>query len=331
MGGIKSENIFVRVVEPASNYNAAESIESIKFFAPRAYDAQNRAVTKSDYETLLKKEIPSIEYLRVWGGEENVPPEYGKVFCAIKPKTGRALSTDEKNRLINTYIKPRNVLSIQVELVEPDYLGLLVTSQINYFSNKTYKQKDQIKNEVVKKIQEYRDQNLIGFDSDFRYSKLVKQIDSVDSSIEGNITDIKIKYRLIPAFDTPSTYFIYLNNAIDRGDATNQNASITSTPFIYNNIFAYLSDDGRGRLYVYYISNDQKIVIQPNAGSVNYATGEIIIQNLVVTNIPNGFNYIDINITPAKNDVIAYRNQILLLDDLDINVNVVDLTKVRLS
>ena len=267
----------------------------------------------------------------MWGGEENVPPVYGKVFCAIKPIGGRTISEDEKARILNTYIKPRSVVSIQVELVEPDYLGLMVSSQINYFSNKTVRQKDDIKNLVYSQIRAHRDQNLLGFDADFRYSKLIKDIDVVDQAIESNLTTVKMKYRFNPAFDVPANYSVILNNAIDLGDATNQNSAVNSTGFYYNGLLSYLSDDGRGKLYLYYFSNDQKIIIQPNAGSVNYSTGEIQITNLLVTGIPNDFNYIDLIVTPAKNDIVAYRNQILLLEDSDISVDVVDLLKVRLS
>jgi hypothetical protein len=331
LGGIKADSVIIKTTEPAGGYRDQETIDEIKFFAPRVYDTQNRAVTKNDYETLLKREIPTVEYLRVWGGEENVPPVYGKVFCAIKPIGGRTVSEDEKARILNTYIKPRSVISMQVELVEPDYLGLIISSQINYFSNKTTKQKDEIKNTVYDKIRAHREQNLQGFDADFRYSRLVKDIDSVGQAIESNLTTVKMKYRITPAFDVPSSYSVLLNNPIDLGDATNQNAAINSTGFYYNGLLSYLGDDGRGKLYVYYLSNDQKIIIQPNAGSVNYATGEIQITNLLVTGIPNDFNYMDLIITPQKNDIVAYRNQILLLDDSDITVDVVDLLKVRLS
>lgn len=331
LGGIKADSVVIKTKERAGSYREQETIDQIKFFAPRVYDTQNRAVTKNDYETLLKREIPTVEYLRVWGGEENVPPVYGKVFCAIKPIGGRTISEDEKARILNTYIKPRSVVSIQVELVEPDYLGLMVSSQINYFSNKTVRQKDDIKNLVYSQIRAHRDQNLLGFDADFRYSKLIKDIDVVDQAIESNLTTVKMKYRFNPAFDVPANYSVILNNAIDLGDATNQNSAVNSTGFYYNGLLSYLSDDGRGKLYLYYFSNDQKIIIQPNAGSVNYSTGEIQITNLLVTGIPNDFNYIDLIVTPAKNDIVAYRNQILLLEDSDISVDVVDLLKVRLS
>jgi len=331
LGGVKSQSVVLKLVQAAGAYQAQETLDQIKFFAPKVYNTQNRAVTKSDYETLLKREIPSIKHLRVWGGEENVPPVYGKVFCAIQPDTGRTISEEEKARIINTYIKPRSVLSIQVELVEPAYLGLQISSQINYFSNKTTKNKDDIKNLAVNKIKEYRNQNLVGFDADFRYSKLIKEIDSVDSSIESNLTEIKMKYRLVPAFDVLSKYSFTLNNPIDLGDATNNISSVNSTGFLYNGLMVYISDNGQGKLYIYYLSNQQKIVIQPNAGTVNYKTGEITIENLLVTGIPNGLNYIDLIVTPAINDIIALRNQILLLDDSDINVQVVDLLRANIS
>jgi len=330
-GGIKADNVYIDVLEAAGKYRDQETLDQIKFFAPRAYNTQNRAVTKNDYETLLKREIPAIKYLRVWGGEENVPPVYGKVFCAIQPDTGTALNEDEKNRILNTYIKPRSVLSIQVELVEPEYLSLIIDSTVQYFSNKTSKNRDDIKNLVYEKIKQFRTTYLSGFDADFRHSKLVKDIDSVDPTIESNLTTVKMKYRFVPAYDVPLKTTVTLNNPISFGDSTNNVAAVNSTAFLYNGITAYISDNGKGQLYAYYLSNQQKIIVLPDAGTVDYEKGIINIQNVVVSNIPNNLNYIDLIITPRINDVIALRNQILLLDDADISVTVVDLMKAVIS
>jgi hypothetical protein len=215
--------------------------------------------------------------------------------------------------------------------MEPEYIRMMVNTRVNYFPNKTGKSISDIKNAVYDAIQKYKTTSLVGFDSDFRYSKLVNVIDNVDSSIESNLTDVKIKYRLTPAFDVKNRFKILLNNSIDRGDYKNSISAINSTEFFYTNKRVMISDDGGGTLFLYYLFNDKKIVINPNVGSVNYETGEINITDLVITSIPNRQNYIDLYITPKDNDIVVLRNQVLLLDDEDIEVDVVDLSRVRLS
>lgn len=330
LGGVMSIN----VIKPAGGqaaYAPQESIESIKLLAPRSYETQNRAVTKSDYETLLKRDIPAIEHIRVWGGEDNDPPMYGKVFCAIKPVTGYGLNEDDRKNIVDNYIKPRNLISVEVILLEPEYIRMTVNTRVNYFPHKTAKSINDIKNSVYESVKKYKNSSLVGFDSDFRYSKLLNVIDSTDSSIESNLTDIKIKYRLNPAFDVQNSFKVVLNNAIDKGDFKNSVSAINSTEFFYVNKKVMLADDGAGTLFLYYLFNDKKIVINPNVGSVNYETGEILIKDLLVTNIPNQQKYVDLYITPKENDIVVLRNQVLLLDDEDINVDVIDLSRVKLS
>ena len=321
----------ITTIQKASGFVEPESIDSIKLLAPRAYDSQNRAVTKMDYETLLKRDIPNIEHIRVWGGEDNDPPMYGKVFCSIKPITGYSLNEDDRKSIIESYIRPRNVISVETIIVEPEYIRVALNTKVYYFASKTTKTTADIKSEVFRTIQTYRDTTLSGFDSDFRHSRLVKVIDAIDNAIESNLTEVKIKYRIIPSFELMNTFKIKLNNEIDTGDFTNNISAINSTPFVYNNINVMLADNGSGTLFLYYLSNDKKIVVNPNVGSVNYKTGEIVIQDLLVMQIPNNRTYIDLEITPKESDVIVLRNQILLVEDQDIKVDVVDLNKLRLS
>lgn len=325
----------IRTTIAAKDYSEKESIDSIKFIAPKMYDAQNRAVTKSDYETLLKKDMsvidPKIQYLRVWGGEENDPPEYGKVFCAIKPDSALALTPIEKQKIIETFIRPKNIISVQVEIVEPDYIGLSVSTTVNYFANKTTNTKDVIKRLVVDKIKQFKNKYIIGFDSDFRFSKFIAEIDAADPSIESNITSVKMKYRFIPQLSTFYSGIINLNNQINRGDITNGVRAITSSPFYYVNNLVVLADNGSGSLGVYTVNGLKNNLPLKVVGKVDYTTGKLTIENLVVDKILENKNYVELYVMPKYNDVIAYRNQILLLEDEDINVNVVDVNSMRVS
>lgn len=319
---------------PARDYAEKESVESIKFKAPRIYSAQNRAVTKNDYEILLKKDMntidPKIDYIRVWGGEENTPPDYGKVFFAIKPSYGLRLNEQEKEHIIEKYIRPKNMVSVQAVIVEPDYIGLVVDSTVNYSGRMTKNNEAQIKNLVYQKIQKFRDENILGFDSDLRYSKFVSQIDSADPSIESNITKITLKYRINPEPFVNFTKHIPLTNAISRGDILNNTSSVSSTTFNFFNMKVFLGDDGRGNLVLYRKESTDRVALT-EVGKINYDTGDLYITNLKIDSIENDLNYIDIFVTPKYQDVIAYKNQILLLENSDIKVSCVNLDYVRTS
>ena len=327
---IRSSNS-VSVVEPAYGHVDPESLESIKLLAPRAYTAQNRAVTKLDYETLLKRDMPIIEHISVWGGDEADPPIYGKVFCSIKPKSGYALNTDDKTRLIENFIKPRSILAMEVELVEPDYLYIVVSTQVSFFADRTNKQEGDIKKLVIEGIKQFKKNNISGFDSDFRLSKLTGVIDGLEKSIESNSTKTSVRHRIIPSFYKYFNYEIKLNNPIDRGDATNDTSAINSTEFVNNGVSVKMADDGKGKLYLYYNLNNKRIVVNTEAGTVDYETGKILIQNISVDSIPNSKNYIDVLASLKGGDVIAYRNQLLRIEDEDVYVETINLNKIRLS
>lgn len=319
---------------PARDFAEKETTDTIKYRAPRMYDAQNRAVTKNDYEILLKKDMsiiePKIEYLRVWGGEENTPPDYGKVFFAIKPVYGLKLNEQEKLRIIEEYIRPKNMISVEVEVVEPDYIGLVVDCTVNYFGKKTKIDDAGLRDAVRQKIITFRDKNIQGFDSDLRYSKLVAEIDSVNPAIESNITNIHLKYQITPQIGVSYQNTIKLTNPISKGDLLNNVTSITSSEFSFANVLVTIGDDGKGNLVLYRSGSNIKTPLT-TVGRVDYNAGTLYIDRLLVDKIPNQQNFISILITPKYNDVIAYKNQILLLNDTDIKVSSVNLDYVRLS
>lgn len=316
----------------ASGYSDLESIESIKLLAPRTYEAQNRAVTKYDYETLIRKDIPIVEHVRVWGGEEATPPEYGKVFCSIKPKTGTTLNYEDKVRLINNFILPRSLVTVDVVIVDPEYIRLTIDSTVKFNALSTAYNADTLKSKVLTSIEQYKDENLLGFDSDFRYSKFCSYIDNTDQAIVSNSTNVKIKYRVIPSLNLRNTFAIKLNNSIDTGDYFNNIPAITSSPFFYNNAKVYISDNGNGDLILYYRTADNtKVVLDQKIGTVDYESGTINVSNLLVSSIDGGNNYIDFMIIPKESDVIALKEQMILIEDADISVSMIDISRLKLS
>lgn len=318
----------------ARDFLEKENTDTIKYRAPRMYDAQNRAVTKNDYEILLKKDISSIEpriqYIRVWGGEENTPPDYGKVFCAMKPVHALRLNQQERLKIVEQYIRPKNLVSVEVEIVEPDYIGLKLDCTINYFGKKTKIDDAGMRDIVRAKILKFRNENIQGFDSDFRHSKLAAEIDATHPSIESNITSVLLKYEIIPPLGIKHTQTISLSNALSRGDLLNRVSSITSDPFYYANVLVTVGDDGKGNL-VLYRANVNTLIPLSVIGRVDYDKGIIYIDKLVVDEIPSQQNRIYLYMTPKYNDVVAYKNQIILLADEDIKVSSVNLDYVKLS
>ena len=324
-------SVDIETKEIASDSSVIESINSIKKLAPLNYETQNRAVTKLDYETLLKKDIPEIEFIRVWGGEDNDPPYYGRVYISAKPYGSLTFTTDEKELMLENYVRPRSLISVEAVFVDPEFLQLVVSSNVLYNSRITNLTPEDVKVKVLEAIQEYKESVLRGFDADFRYSTLVKYIDSADQSIISNLTDIKIKYRIYPPFNVPTKFEFTLNNQINKGDVEHSIFSVDSTSFAFSDgIPTYIKDDGNGNLEYYRLVNGQKITYEENAGTVDYSDGHFIIESLDVASIPSGSDYVDIIVTPEKYDVIALREQIITLNDDDIVIVIEDINEDKL-
>lgn len=306
-------------VTAAQDGTEIEPISSIKLLAPLLYEAQDRAVTRNDYEALIRKDNPNIEFVRVWGGEDSVPAYYGKVYAAIKPKTGTRLSVDEKNSIVNRLLKERNVISVEVKIVDPDYLYMILNSKVNFKSKTTTLSANDIKSMVYDEIVEYKNSVLNGFDADFTYSKLLSTIDSVDRSIVGNLTSIDLKKRIYPAFNQPTRFELKFHNEIDRGDSANNISAVNSSGYIYRGVTTYFGDDGQGELYLYRIVDNKKVIIQLGVGTVDYVNGVIVLNALDVQGI-TGQDFIDVVVKPLAYDVYTPRESILLLEDADIKV-----------
>lgn len=316
--------IVLTTVEAANSAVEIQDINSIKALAPLFYETQNRAVNKHDYETLIMKDYPQVEFVRVWGGEENDPPVYGKVYMALKPKGALAFNEQEKLSILNSIIRPRSPVSIESVIVEPDYLKVIVDVDVKYKGKSTTLTSGEIQTAVINAVKTYRDENLLGFDSRFRYSKLTKAIDESEDSIQNNLTNIKIKYTITPPLNLPQKYEIFLNAKISKGDASNNVSSLNSTGFYKDGLVSYLGDDGAGNIYIYRIIVSQKVVVENNVGTINYDTGKISIPSLTIQSVEDGSEFIHLTLVPAENDLNPVRNQILLIEDEDISVSVID-------
>lgn len=216
IGGYSS-NIAVQSNSPAAGGAARETVEEIKFRAPIHYTAQNRAVTKSDYEILLAKDYPNIDAISVWGGDEEDSPVYGKIYISLKPKENYEITLDEKERIKNEIIRNRSVLTVIPEIVDPDFTYLTVTADVNYNPSITTLDEAQLKQLVRQAVIDYKNANLRNFNSTFRLSQLEKAIDGAHESILGSSVTVYAQKRLELRFNSPTNYVTNFNIPLYRG------------------------------------------------------------------------------------------------------------------
>jgi len=227
-------NVTVEVVNVASGGADRESIDEIKFGAVSQFTTQNRLVTFKDYESYIKTNYPNIDSLSVWGGEEENPPEYGKVYISMKPKLNYYISEIEKQRIIDEIISPKSIVSVTPQIRDPKYLYLLLFNNVKYTKSKTNSSVTYIKNAIKNAVIGYSNTNLNKFGSTFILSKLQDSIDNVDlNSINGSETIVRIQKRFEPVLNQQTTYTIDFNVPLHRGTITNR---MTSTQFdVYDN------------------------------------------------------------------------------------------------
>ena len=320
-------NVVVSTVTNAVGGAERDSISTIKFNAPRNYQAQNRAVTINDYKRLLERDYPAAESIVAWGGEDNDPPVYGKVYLAVKPQTGLTLSTSTKAFIADTVLGNRNIVSITPEVVDPDYMYVTVTSSVKYDSTKTTVSAQQIKNSISNTIYQYGVTNLGLFADQFRYSPLIKQIDETETSIESSLTSINLRRTFAPTLGTPTSYTLKFSNKIKH--ESNTDVSISSTRFSHIDDNGTLRtecelQDDNGILQVFRTSGATRVVVANNVGTVNYTSGQVALTTFAPTAIADGTANVSVTVVPSSNDVTPFREQILLIANNDISISMID-------
>jgi len=288
-------------IEKASGGAEAESIESIKHIAPLLYQAQNRAVSVDDYKALLLANYGDIETVSVWGGESNVPPQYGRVFISIKPVSGLALSPGAKDFITINILDRYSVVGILPELVDPIFTYLNITSEVVYDGNKTTLGTGDITLAAIDAITGYFDVNLSEFDTVFRYSRFLNAIDDADVSILNNVTTID----MVKKFDVVSgerTYLLEYNNEIEQGSVTSDEFDVAGDTLTFG--------DEDGILYEY-VDDVQGVAI----GVVDYALGSVTIQNYDFDQSITNFK---VQVVPAEQDIYTKQNNLLILGETNV-------------
>jgi hypothetical protein len=219
----------VDVINVASGAALRESVDSVKFGATSQFATQNRLVTFKDYETYILANYPNIDSISVWGGQDNLPPVYGKVFVSLKPRDNFFISQAEKQRIIDEIITPKSIVSVSTEILDPEFLFLVLQNQVTYDPKKITITEDQLKTQIRSTILSYRDIFLNKFDSRFVQSKLEQSIDRVNiNAIIGTDVTVKIQKRFTPILNEFRNYTVNFNAQLKRGTITDR---LLSTEF----------------------------------------------------------------------------------------------------
>ena len=301
-----------------------EDIEEIRFNSPKEYERQNRSVTALDYKYLVQNKYQNIDSIKVWGGEDNDPVYYGRVFISIKPKTGSFLTESAKESIIRDIIKEYNIVTIDAEIVDPTYTYIDVNVNVKYNLREVPQGEEYLKSLILNSISNYNQTSITKFDSYFRFSKFTSSIDSTSDSIKSNITKIKIKNRLEISLGLPTSYKTKFNSEVVEG-------KLESSSFTYSGYSNCFLEDEGGNLKVSTYYDNQKITVQNNVGSIVYTTGEINLVNFAPTFIDDGNSYIELKVEPLDFDISPLRNQIITIDESSINISMENISKQFLS
>jgi hypothetical protein len=312
-------------IEYAKNGNEAETNDSIKYYAPRSFQVQERTVTTNDYEVALKQQFPEIDSVAVYGGETVDPPQFGRVFVAISITGVDGLPDSKKTEYYN-FLKARSPLSITPVLVSPVYTYLKITSLVRYNLNVTTNSSNRISTLATGAIVDYNTANLNDFNVTLRLSQLANKIDNADLSIVSNITDVACYKRTTPVRGIAQNIIVNFNLPIDNtlpleGDSflSAKRKSVYSDTFKYAGSTCILEDDGNGIMRILKF-NGSDLVKVLNIGTVDYTTGTITLTNFA----PDDYDgtYFNIFMIPADRDVQATQNNILTIDPSAIAITV---------
>jgi len=317
---------------PIGSYGgkSAESISSIKYYAPRHYQSQERAVTKDDYRTILSKEfLDTAESVYVWGGEENTPPDYGKVFVSIKPVGAKKLSVLEKQALEKNVLSRKNMLTIVPKMVDPEYTYLVIDTNVRFDSKKAKITPTLLETVLRSRIDLFVKNNLQQFGKDFRSSAFSTYIDATNQMITSNSSIVKLQKRIEPIIGKAYPYTISFNNSLYH-PTSGYPSILTSSVFGYTDLLstmivkpsveAQLDDDGLGNVRIYKLVNGQKVYMLNDLGTIDYEQGKISLKNFApLYAIPSSVTEIYLTVEPKVNDVETKRSDILMIDQSQIS------------
>ena len=321
---LDNNNIFIpqaaltiNTTEAAADGADIESVASIRNYAPRLYSSQYRAVSANDYEAIIPTIYPNAASVSAYGGEELNPPQYGKVFIVIKPKSGSTISLFSKKEILRD-LKKYSIAGIVPEIIDLKYLYVELDSSV-YYNPNMISDVSNLRSQVITSLTDYatsKETNQFG--GRVKYSKVVGLIDSTDNSITSNITKIKIRRNLNVAINSNAQYELCFGNQFH---VRSGGYSIKSTGFRVNNNpnVMYLADfptsTTMGRIFFFYLDSvGNPVVVNNSAGTVDYVKGEILLNSVNIISTVKSNNIVEIQAIPESNDIIGLKDLYINLD-----------------
>ena len=327
VGQVDGYDAFVTSSTPSEGGSERETLESIKFFAPKASQIQDRAINQRDYEILLKNRFSEITAVSVYGGEELDPPKYGRVVVSADVKSTSALTTTATARYLE-YLNEISPLSIEPIFVNPEYMYIGVDTTVYYNTKTTEMSATDIKNLVLSEIADFSVNELSDFNKTFRYSHLTRVIDAADVNVVSNDTDTTAIIAITPTLNVAATREINFKNQLivdhpltEGEDISTHTPAIRSSTFTYNGQSAYIQDNGLGVLQIIQSGVNSFIYLNKNIGSVNYVTGKVNINGLVVSDYTG--TELKIIAKTQKKDIVCPKDRVVKIRPQDVTIRVI--------
>jgi hypothetical protein len=309
VNSVDPRDLTIDTIEAAAHGAPKQSLESIKYTAPKSYAAQNRCVTAGDYSAILLREFSFIETLSVWGGEMNDPPFYGRVFVSIKPFDGTRLSPNTKQVIREQVLEKFSIVGIIPDIVDPDYTFVNVTTTTSYNKELASVSDSDLSLSIQDSIRSYFTESVTKFESVVRFSRLAQAIDAADPSILGSSTTMVMEKRTVPVPFVEQRFSYNFKNPI-KPLSVRSNSILT-----VSGTYLSLVEVEPGRIDAY--QNDQ--VVARGIGSVNHTTGEVVLTSYRFDVPPN--TEIRIQATPRDQDIYSKQNNLLVSGDLRVSLN----------
>lgn len=310
------------VVDIASGGAERESNESIRLIAPKHYKIQGRAITAEDYKTILLNKYGNIDAIATWGGQDNIPVSYGKVFISIKPKVGKVLTNGDKDKILNQIIKPYNVVTITPVIVDAEYLYVNIINNVIYDPTQTIQSAGNITSLISDTVNNYFNASLNKFNSTLRNSNLLKALDDTDSSIVSN----SIKYEIareIHGSTIPTNYFFSFNNTLVENSVRSESWTVSDITYQIKSGTAYngITKDANGTNIDVRMA-DLEILVNgvksiKRVGTIIFDTGAVSMSGFNAKSV----QFIKLYGTPLLTDIDVARNTIITLNTLTVNID----------
>jgi len=308
-------NISVTLDTAASGGAEEETMESIRFNAPLTFISQNRAVTADDYASIIKKEFSNIDSISTWGGEDNDPPDYGRVYICIKPLLAETLTTAEKTSITGAILKGKNVVSITPQIVDPNFTFLELDVSFKYNPNLTDRSSVELQSVVRDTITDYNFNNLNKFDGVFRHSQLTRNIDNSDPAILNTTVRPRMFQNITPVNNALNNFSLSFSSPFfQSGNSTA--FLISSSAFKINNVDHFfgdepITDSTKRNVIVYKVVNDVNTTVIKSAGEIDVDKGTIVLNNFT----PDAVTPIKITVLPNSLDLGPKRDQLISIDN----------------